>query len=58
MQYKVLHVREEDFIIFKQLKHRLQLDSDLDAFHDLIESRKKILNDINEKTEESGRVAG
>ena len=49
MPYKVLHIKEEDYKTFKQLKHRLQIDSDVKTFTKMLEMISK---DLNGKTQE------
>jgi hypothetical protein len=58
MPYKNLHVNEADYKTFKQLKHRLQIDSDVKTFHKLIEIVQNNLNGVNDNSEESKQCDG
>jgi hypothetical protein len=60
MPYKVLHINEADYKTFKQLKHRLQIDSDVKTFHKLMEIVHNNLNGVNsnEKESECDGIAG
>jgi uncharacterized membrane protein YkoI len=62
MPYKVLHINEADYKTFKQLKHRLEIDSDVKTFHKLMEIIQNNLNgntvNSNEKESECDGIAG
>lgn len=53
MPYKVLHIKEQDYKTFKQLKHRLQIDSDVKTFTRILEMATKDLNGINDQSEQT-----
>jgi hypothetical protein len=56
--YKNLNVRPEDYIIFRKLKHRLEIDSDIEAFAKMMKMITEDLNGGNEKQIVSDGVAG
>jgi hypothetical protein len=47
--YHKLNIRPEDYIIFRQLKHRLEIDDDIDAFAEMMRIVKEKLNDGNKE---------
>lgn len=58
-KYSILHVRINSHKTFKLLKHRLNVDSDLDAFDKMLKIVQEQINGINlEELKNSDEVAG
>ena len=47
MPYKNLHVNPDDYKTFKELKHRLKIDSDVKAFKVIVRLASEKQNDLN-----------
>ncbi len=58
MRYSRIHVKNDSFDTFKKLKHKLEIDSDVDTFSRLMEYCNTNLEDIKEYLKTSDRVAG
>lgn len=58
MTYKRIYVKNEDKIIFKQLKHRLQVDDDIEAMHKILMIAQNSLNGQTDKIDECDGIAG
>ncbi len=56
--YHKLNIRPEDYIIFKQLKHRLEINSDVETFAEMVRIVKEKLNVINQNENAKETVMG
>ncbi len=53
MAYKRIYAKNEDYIIFKELKYKLKKDADVDAIHEILMITKKIIGNKNKNQNKS-----
>jgi hypothetical protein len=56
--YKAINIRKKDFITFRELKKKLKIQDDIDAFPKIVEMANETLNGNNNIQEITEGVAG